>query len=296
MPSGVFLKTYKKAAILLFGGITNSVIESFEPLRPHLKNTNIRILFKTWISIIFMTSFVAYIAAVAAVIAFQMLFNFDTIFFMIYIVFVPVLAASFAFLLFYIYPIEVERSKVNSTENNLPFAINHMSAIASSGIPPEAMFRLLIDVKEYGTIADTSKLIIRNIIIFNMSSVNAIKDAADRTPSKKLRELLIGITSTIETGGSLISYLKEMAERAMFDYRVKREKYISTLSTYADMYTALLVSAPMMMLSTLATMNIIGGDILGFTIPELISLMTWVALPAINIAFLAFIHFTYPSG
>lgn len=295
MSENSFVRVYKKAAITLFGGLTGRVIENFEPLRPHLRNTNMRILFKTWVSIIFMTSFVTYFAAICFVIFFQMLFDFHPIFFMIYIVFIPVLAASFAFLIFYIYPIEVERNKVTSTDNNLPFAINHMSAIASAGIPPEAMFRLLTDAKEYGTIADTSRMIIRNIVVFNMSSINAIRDAADRTPSKKLKELMIGITSTIETGGNLISYLKEMSERSMFDYRIKREKYLSTLSTYADMYTGLLVSAPMLMLSTLATMNIIGGNIMGFTIPELINIMTWIILPSINIAFLAFIHVTYPG-
>ena len=105
----------------------------------------------------------------------------------------------------------------------------------------------------------------------------------------------MGITSTIETGGNLITYLNELSEKALFEYRIKREKYLKTLSTYADIYTALLVAAPLMFLALLATMGIIGGDIMGLGIPELIFLITWVVLPLMNIGFLVFVHVTYPG-
>jgi flagellar protein FlaJ len=211
------------------------------------------------------------------------------------VVFFPVFVASIVFIVFYLYPVERERSRQKSIENNLPFAITHMTAISSSGIPTEFMFELLTGFKEYGEITQDSKLIMRNIKTFGMSSVDAIKDVADRTPSQGFRELLLGIVSTIESGGNLIEYLKGMSDKSLFDYRIKREKYLKTLSTYADIYTALLVAAPLMMLSMLATMSIIGGSIMGLTIDELIMLITWVMLPVFNVAFLVFIHVTYPG-
>ena len=86
-----------------------------------------------------------------------------------------------------------------------------------------------------------------------------------------------------------------MSDKALFDYRIKREKYLKTLSTYADIYTALLVAAPLFLLSTLATMSIIGGDVMGFSTSEIVTIMTWLVLPLMNIGFLAFIHITYPG-
>ena len=76
---------------------------------------------------------------------------------------------------------------------------------------------------------------------------------------------------------------------------INEKKYLKTLSTYADIYTALLVAAPLMMLSLLATMSIIGGSVMGLTISDLIILITWVVLPVMNVGFLAFIHMTYPG-
>jgi archaellum biogenesis protein FlaJ (TadC family) len=138
-------------------------------------------------------------------------------------------------------------------------------------------------------------MIVRNIRTFGSSSIAAMKNVASQTPSKQLKEILMGISSTIETGGNLSAYLREMSEKALFDYRIKREKYIKTLSTYADIYTALLVAAPLFLLSTMAIMSIIGGDIMGLSTSQIVTIMTWLLLPVMNTAFLTFIHITYPG-
>jgi flagellar protein FlaJ len=157
------------------------------------------------------------------------------------------------------------------------------------------MFELLTGFKEYGEISKQSSIIVRNIKTFGMSSVNAIVDVAKRTPSPSFRQILSGIQSTIEKGGNLTEYLEEMSERSLFEYRINRENYLKTLSTYADMYTAVLITAPVMMIIVLGIMSVIGGDIMGMAATDLIFLMTWVIVPLLNITFLAFLHTTHPS-
>lgn len=290
------LSLYRKISLILFGGLVDKYIESFKPLEPHIKNANMNILLKTWVSILFFSTFIA--SAASAVSIYMLLTHIVHVEAYIYIfsvIFFPVFAGSMVFIIFYLYPLERERSRQKSIENNLPFAITHMAAISSSGIPTEFMFELLTGFKEYGEITHDSKMIMRNMKTFGMSSVDAIKNVAERTPAQGFREVLLGIVSTIESGGNMVEYLKGMSEKSLFDYRIKREKYIKTLSTYADIYTALLVAAPLMMLSMLATMSIIGGSVMGMTIDELIMIITWVLLPVLNVTFLAFIHVTYPG-
>jgi flagellar protein FlaJ len=287
---------YRKLSLVLFGGLVEKNIASFKPLELHIRNANMKILLKTWISMLFMSTFISFF--VSFILIYVLLSYIVQVEFYIYIfciIFFPVFVASLVFIFFYLYPVEKERSRQRSIENNMPFAITHMAAIASSGIPTEFMFELLTGFKEYGEISQDSKLIMRNIKTFGMSSIDALKDIADRTPSQSFRELLLGIVSTTESGGDMVEYLHEMSERALFDYRIKRERYMKTLSTYADIYTALLVAAPLMMLSMLATMSIIGGSVMGLTIDEMIMLITWVMLPFLNVAFIVFIHITYPG-
>jgi flagellar protein FlaJ len=219
----------------------------------------------------------------------------DVFIYVFSVIFFPVFVACIVFIIFYLYPVQKENSIRDSIENNMPFAITHMAAIASSGIPIEFMFDLLTGFKEYGSVSDEARIIVRNIRTFGMSSVDSIKSVMKNSPSQEFTELLSGIVSIIESGGNLINYLNGMAEKALFDYKIKREKYLKTLSTYADIYTALLVAAPLMMLSLLATMSIIGGDILGLSIQDVIIVITWIVLPVMNTTYLAFIHVTYPG-
>jgi len=50
-----------------------------------------------------------------------------------------------------------------------------------------------------------------------------------------------------------------------------------------------------MMLAILGIMGIIGGEVMGMSIEQLMLLITWLVLPMLNIAFLAFVHMTYPG-
>jgi archaeal flagellar protein FlaJ len=288
---------YEKLAQKAFGWLVENNTKDFEPLRQHIRGARINVLLKTWVCVIFLTSVIAYVLAFAMVIVvFGFFIETFYLYYYIMLAFVPVLVAAFTFLGFYLYPIQRSKSRASSIDNNMPFAITHMAATASSGIPPEFMFSLIAGFKEYGEISTEASMVVKNIRTFGSSSVSAMKSVASQTPSKQLKEALLGISSTIETGGDLTAYLHGMSEKALFEYKIKREKYIQTLSTYADMYTALCVAAPLFMLSTMATMSILGGNVLlGLSSSEVVSLMTWVLLPVMNIAFLTFIHMTYPG-
>ena len=287
---------YKKLSVRFFGKLGKKSVPAFSSLKPHLMGANLNVLLETWIAMIFMATTVAYFASLVALLALGSFVQFDFMTFIYMVVFGPVMAASMVFLFFYVYPVQKSSSIRNSIDNNLPFALAHMSAIASSGIPPEFMFELLTGFKEYGEISRQAGLVVRNIKTFGMSSVNAIAEVAKRTPSPSFKQILAGIQSSIEKGGNLTEYLEQMSERALFEYRLKRENYTKTLSTYADFYTAVLISAPIMMIVVLGVMSVIGGDIMGMAATDLIFLMTWLVIPLVNILFIAFLHISYPGS
>lgn len=290
------VEAYRGISVRVFGWVSKEHPAYFIPLKPHLMGANIGILLDTWVAMIFMTAIIVYFASLAAVLALSEIVLFDLMTFIYLVIFAPVMSASIAFLFFYLYPVQKSSKIRNSIDKNLPFALSHMAAIASSGIPPEFMFEMLMSFKEYGDVSKQSGLIVRNIKTFGMSSVNALEEVAKRTPSPSFRQILSGIKSTIEKGGNLTDYLQEMSDRAMFEYRIKRENYLKTLSTYADVYAAVLISAPLMMIVVLGVMSVIGGDVMGMAATDLIFLMTWLLIPLMNIVFIAFLHVTYPGS
>jgi flagellar protein FlaJ len=287
---------YKRLSMRLFGRLAEGSEKGFESLGPHLRGAGMYMLLKAYVAMVYMSTAVAYLSALAITLLVSMLLVEDFVMLVYYVMFIPVLAASIVFMVMYIYPSHRSRNVAKSIDNNLPFALIHMDSIASSGIPTEHMFELLGSLREYGEISRQAGLVVRNIKTLGMSSVSAINDVAGRTPSPAFKQVLTGISSTVTKGGNLTGFLREMSEKNLFEYRLRREKYVKTLSTFADIYTAVMIAAPLMMLSVLVMMNIIGGDIMGMTIPGMISLMTYVIVPLMNVAFLAFIHMSYPGG
>jgi flagellar protein FlaJ len=284
-------RLYKRLAVSFFGKYAE--MNAFKKLKPDLQAAGIHILLKPYASMVMLTSVLAFLVSLAVLLAVFSFVKTDILSFVLFVVNIPFLAGLSTFFLLYIYPSQKAKSVRKSLENDMPFAVAHMSAIASSGISPEFMFDLLAEFREYKDVAKHASLVVRNIKTFGMSSVAAIKSVASTTPSPSFKQVLNGIAFNIEKGGNLPKYLREMAEKSLFDYRIKRERYLKTLSTYADIYTALLVAAPLMMLAVLAILSVIGGEVIGMSIPDLITLLTFVILPSLNAAFLAFIHLTY---
>jgi len=207
---------------------------------------------------------------------------------------VPSFFSLLNFFLIFIFPFSTKQSRKRDIEANLPFALTHMAAISESGAPPLTIFKILSQFKEYGELSKEAGELTRNVEVFGMDEISALKQSIVKSPSSELKDVLEGMITTIQSGGSLKSYLMEESGKAMFEYTVKREKYNQILSTYADIYTALLIAAPMIFIVLLAALNIMGGGLFGFTVQELMILGT-IGLATLNMIFLAFLCLTQPK-
>ncbi len=196
----------------------------------------------------------------------------------------------------YLYPLQMSKSVEQSIESELPFVLHHMSAIASAGIPLENMFQLLSGFEEYRVMSRYSRIAVRDIKGLGMSSSKAISHIMSITPSKNLRQLLSGMQSVAEKGGRLDEYLAGIAEKSVFGYRLRREEYANALSIYAEVYTSLLIAAPLIFVIIISLISSVGGSFIGLGMEELFFLMTFLVIPLLNIGFIGFIHFTRPEG
>lgn len=187
------------------------------------------------------------------------------------------------------------QKRIKSINTNLPFAIDHMSSIVASGVPPSSMFRLLAESKEYGEISLEIEKASNFIDVFGYDLLTAIKSVSSTTPSLSLKEFFDGLVSTIETGGSLKNYLSQKSQEAMTTYKIERQKYVETISTYSDIYTGVLIAAPLFFVSALSLVSILGGKIGGFDVETVIAFGTYVIIPLMNIAFIVFLEFNQPE-
>jgi flagellar protein FlaJ len=281
-------------AIKLFGRVSDKFSSSFVSLKEALVTANARILFRTYLSLAFFFAFITFVATFLMTLLFVINFKLNLIFALFGLLIVPLFFASLTFFMIFVYPFSVSQTRRRDIEANLPFALTHMAAVSESGAPPLTIFKILSKFSEYGELSKEADKIARNVELFGLDEISALKESANKTSSPELKDVLEGMIVTIQSGGSLKSYLIEESGKAMFEYTIKREKYNQLLSTYADIYTALLIAAPMIFIVVLAALNIMGGNMFGFTIQELMIIGT-LALATLNLIFLTFLSLTQPK-
>ena len=259
----------------------------FKPLFNSVRMANIKLISTTYLSILIFTT----------IISFPIL---TLIFFLITLSIAKALALGFLGMIvtafvFYIYPLSVISSRRRRIKSDLVFATVHMAAISGSGVHPVKIFKLLLESNEYKSLESEFKKILNHINLFGYSLSTALRSVANGTPSYELKELLNGMVATIETGGELKKYLQDKAEDALSQYRLDQKKRLAVLNTYSDIYTGILVAAPLLFLVTLAILDKISPSIGGIPITTIATLGTFIGIPVINIAFVLLLNLTQPE-
>lgn len=302
--------TFAGASNALFGGVTDRFKEDFEPLQEDLEEANVKVLFRTYVSQMFTVSTLMFLLGIGISINLALFAPFPLVAKVALLFMLAPLMGIGTFIVMYLYPSWKANQRAADIKMNLPFALNHMSAIAGSGVPPSSMFSLLVNFDEYGEISAEAEKVVTKVDAFGEDVTTAVREVAKETPSGDLQEVFYGIVATIETGGSLQAFLEESADRALFDYRIEREKQINRLTTFASFYTALLVAAPLFLIVILAILEVIGGSLFGMPIRStcgiigallgecpmgVIDVGAYFIIPIANILFITILGVTQPE-
>jgi len=282
----------KSLAVSMFGRVVDKYGDLFSIVRTSLPKAEIKLTFRTYLSVVFLIATITYIASFFGLILALTIVEISLLMKVIYLLFVPFVSSIACITIFVFYPYNKANSRRKNIESNLPFVLTHMGAIAESGVPPYVIFRLIAEFEEYGEVSKEMKKVVRNIETFGINPLKAAKEVAERTPSDKLKQVLLGFVTTTESGGDVKIYLKNVGQQALFDWRIKREKYLQQLSAYAEFYTGILIAAPLFIIALFAVMAMIQPTVAGYDILFLTKLSIYLIVPALNGGFLLFLRGT----
>lgn len=207
---------------------------------------------------------------------------------------IALVLVAIIFFLMISYPSSIVGSNKKKAEAELPFAISHMAAIASSKVEPSKIFSIMALTKEYPTFSAEVRKVVNQINIYGYDLTTALKNVSKSTPSQKVSDLFNGMATTVTSGGDLTLYLNEKAKNVLLDYRFSRERYGDIIGMYSDVYTALLIAAPLIFMLLLAVMSVIGSSFVGMSVETLANLGV-IAIAILNVAFIVFLHLTQPE-
>ncbi len=297
---------YLKTANNFFWNMAVKTIrkDRFKKLAKDLQKSNIDILLQSYIAMIYMTVFLSLVLSLFFSL-FLLFFDiglsspFITFFDGNYIVrfsqifWVPIVIPLLVFLLLYYYPASEKKSLAKRINQELSFAVIHMSAISGSGIQPSEIFRIIGLSKEYPYLRKEIRKVLNQINLYGYDLVTALNNAAATTSSTKLSELFSGLSTTITSGGDLREFFDKRAETLLNDYRLERQKYAKTAETFMDIYISVVIAAPMILMLLLIMLTLGNFDI-GLTTSQLTFLIISI-IGFINLIFLVFVHLNQPG-
>ncbi len=276
----------------------------FKELNFDLKKSNLNILTTTYISMIFLGVTLSILSAFILMIFF-LFFNlgfsvpfitlvpedyftrFTKVFWIVLIL--PILTGT----IFYLYPGTEKKSLGSRINQELPFAVIHMASISGSGVRPIEIFKIIGIGNEYKYLGPEIKKVLNQTNIYGYDLTTALKNVALNTPSKKLAELLGGISVTIRSGGDIKKFFEKRGESLLLAYRLEREKYTKTTETFMDLYISIVIAAPMILLMLLIMLTV--ADLgMGLSVEQLSTAIVGVVV-IINIVFLSFLHIKQPG-
>lgn len=296
---GTHTRTYIKLANSLFLKQSMDLIKKghFRPLAMSLRRANIEVLLSSYVSMVLFSTLIAVFVCLFIwifLIFFQFNINSTPFFFSLVseehltrtfkFIWIPIIGPILTFIAVYNYPNSERESLARKIDQELPFAVIHMSSISGSGIEPTEIFKIIGASSEYPVLRKEIRKVLNQINLYGYDLVTTLHSVSKTTPSPRLAELLSGLAVTITSGGDLAKFFEKRAESLLLTYRLDREKYTKTAETFMDIYISIVIAAPMILMVLMIMMQIssIGKMFSPLTVVMLVSL--------VNILFLVFLN------
>ena len=191
----------------------------------------------------------------------------------IFLFFIPIVIGLLIFYIFLISPKTQAKAHAKRIDENLPYALNFISAMTSAGVIPTEIFKSLSKQKTYGEIKEEASIIYRDVAMLGNDILTAIRKNIERTPSNKFKEFLQGLVVTVTSGGSLKTYFMTKAEQYTMEKRQEQKQLIENLGIMAESYVTTAVAGILLLLIIIPLMMVISGDWNGMFLAILIFML-----------------------
>jgi len=255
------------------------IMPYFKDLGPSLQKGGIKISLEAYVSLTLFVSGMSFVASFVAALVAGGLLGILIQFALVFAFGVGVLSGVGVFGLLYGLPGFLTSNRRKRMDLELPYVTSHLSILATAGLPPARMFKLLEDSPTTPQVASEANEITRDVEIFGEDIITALEAERIRSPSKTFAEILEGFVATIRSGGSLTGYLQDATRVVMDLRRVAAKQLVEGLATFAEVYVTLMVVFPLLVIVMFSVMAIIGGGLGGYSTSAMMNLVTYLIIP-----------------
>ncbi len=262
--------------------VPDSLTKELKNVENNLAKASVKITFEAYLGLMAFSTILA--TALAFVISLSIFsLNAPIVSALIFSIIGALLAAICTFGVWYLYPTITISSKVRKIDANLPLTANFLSVLASSGMPPERIFRSLANVGDEFGVGEEMRRAIADIEVMGLDLNDALRRASVRSASPKFGAMLDGVVATSHMGGDLASFLRDEAEKFKKARVTSMKSFLDSLAGMAELYVSFMIALPLVLVVMLSVMSFLGGGlgVFGGLEPSTVMLlMTFVVTPA----------------
>ena len=167
----------------------------------------------------------------------------------------------------------------------LPRTVAFTYALTRGGMSfPDVLRTLSANERVFGEGAAEVDVAVRNIDLFNVDLVTAVRDLSENTPSERFGTFTENLSSVLQSGGDVSEFLREQYERYRDEAEEQQAEILNLLATTAEVYVTVIVAGMLFLITILLIIGLTAGDTL-----FVMRVLTYVVIPAANVLFLAYL-------
>jgi flagellar protein FlaJ len=164
--------------------------------------------------------------------------------------------------------------------------IAFMYALSRGGMSfPDVMTVLAKNEEIYGENAREFGVAVREMDMFGQDMLSAINRTNQRTPSERFKTFSENLSSVLQSGQSLSSFLHNQDERHQEEAAERQADLLESLATVAEAYVTIFVAGVLFLITILMVFGLTTTDTLPF-----LQLLGYLAIPLANIGFMVYLN------
>jgi len=287
-PTPSSLSSFQRWAWRTFG----ARLSAKEPnlvLEENLVKAHMRVRADEYLATVYATALVVGIGTAAVGVGLGVVFLLSGVVFVgIALFFLPVIATPAAFLLLEGTPSSNAKARGKKIDRKIGPAMSFISAMSSADVNIDQIFKELGRQKIYGEVAEEAAWITRDTELLGVDILTAIRNGAQRTPSKKFQDFLQGVVTTATSGGQLKPYFLLKAEQFEREHKLDVQQRVETMGLLAETFVTVVVAFPLFLVIIIAIFAIIGGG--GASMIDILWAIVLAMIPLSQFGFIFFMH------
>jgi archaeal flagellar protein FlaJ len=230
-------------------------------LEENLIKAHMRVRADEYMAMVYATTVVVGAATLVAGIAVGLLFALAGVVLLGVVigVLLPILGTIGTFFVLQSTPGSKAKERGRKIDRKISPAMSFVSAMSSADVNVDQIFKELGRQKIYGEVAEEAAWITRDTELLGVDILTALRNGAQRSPSKRFQDFLQGVVTTATSGGLLKPYFLLKAEQYERENKLEMLQRVETMGLLAETFVTVVVAFPLFLVIIIAIFAVIGG-------------------------------------